>query len=664
MTGQPVVTVTSPFWTRYRHDVVHEVIPYQWSVINDERQITIPEDPSGAKPDIDYHYSRAVRNLRIAAGEESGEFKGFVFQDSDVYKWLEEAAYALSYEPDEGLVSLCDRVVDLIARAQCEDGYLDTPFQIRTGEYANRTRFSQIQKSHEMYVMGHCIEAVVAYYGVTGNTQALAVAEKMASCLSANFGPEDGKIHGADGHPEIELALARLYEVTHKRQYLDLAGYFIDIRGVDPDFYDKQTKSAGLPGHSPEHGVWSHDYMQVARPIREQQTADGHAVRATYLLTGVAHMARLTGDDALADTARRLWNNIVTKRMYITGAIGSTHVGESFTYDYDLPNDTMYGESCASVGMSFLARRMLELDTRGEYADVLEKELFNGAISGIALDGKHFYYVNPLDVDPSASEFNPDRYHVLPHRAEWFGCACCPANIARLIASVDRYLYTVHEDRREIVAHQFIANEATFFDDVTVSQRSDFPWDGDVEFTVTVPDGAAPVRFLVRIPGWSSTRYSLTVQGADASDLPIEDGFVTVEAQPGATSVTLRLDMSVKFMRSNGAVRHDAGKVAVMRGPVVYCAEEADNAGPLWNYRLRSRDVAMASVVEGPDELGDIRMVTVPALRRAAEGAGLPLYAEIDGPSQADSTPLKLVPYYIWANRSVGQMQVWFDSDW
>ena len=628
------VTITSPFWNRYRESVAREVIPYQWQIINDERRIEIPVDPAGnddgeVNDGLSREWSHAVRNLRVAAGDVDAPFNGMVFQDSDVYKWLEEAAYALAYQPDAQLQALCDEVVDLIARAQQPDGYLDTPFQIKSGGYARRRRFSQIQQSHEMYVMGHYIEAGVAYWQVTGNEQALQIACRMADCLDANFGDEDGKIPGADGHPEIELALARLYEATNESRYLRLARYFIDVRGKDPDFYDEQNKAVhaeGLPAIFPAMETWSHEYTLTARPIRDQQTAVGHAVRVAYLLAGVMQVGRLTNDEGLLRTGERLWNNIVHKRMYITGGIGSTHVGEAFTYDYDLPNDTMYGESCASVGMCFVARQMLEHELRGEYADVLEKELFNGAIAGIALDGKHFFYVNPLEADVQATENNPDRRHVLLERAQWFGCACCPSNIARLIASVDRYLYTVREDERMIAAHQFIANDARFFDDVRVKQESDFPREGVVRFTVDVPEGADPVIFKVRIPSWSP-EYRLTVDGVDVTgEMPVHDGFVSVEVAD-RTVVELELDMSVKYMRANTAIRHDAGRLAVMRGPVVYCAESCDNRAPLWDYRIgdsAGEDIACAA---GTGVLEGLQTVSVPALRTPDD---LPPYLECD----------------------------------
>lgn len=585
--------------------------------MNDEIDTTVPDDPAGNQ--LADNKSHAVANLKVVAGELDDEFHGMVFQDSDVYKWLEEAAYALAYHPDPELKALCDRTVNLIARAQQPDGYLDTPYQVKSGVWADRPRFSLIQQSHKMYVMGHYIEAAVAYHQVTGNEQALEVAKKMADCLDANFGPEEGKIHGADGHPEIELALAKLYEEPGEKRYLTFSRYLIDVRG--------------------------------------QQTADGHAVRVGYLCTGVAHVGRLLGDQGLIDTAKRFWKNIVTRRMYVTGAIGSTHVGESFTYDYDLPNDTMYGETCASVAMSMFAQQMLDLEPKGEYADVLEKELFNGSIAGISLDGKQYYYVNALETTPDGLA-NPDRHHVLSHRVDWFGCARCPANIARLIASVDRYIYTERDGGKTVLSHQFIANKAEFASGLTVEQRSDFPWNGHVEYTVSLPASAtdSSVRFGLRIPGWSLGSYALTVNGKSAVAQP-EDGFVYLMVNAGDT---LELDMPVKFVRANSRVRSDAGQVAVMRGLLVYCVEQADNPGDLWNYRLADGvDAAAAKTEFQSDLLCGVDTVSLPAVREQADSDDAALYASADVAPATEAAILTLVPYYSWANREVGQMRVW-----
>ena len=584
--------------------------------MNDEIDTTVPDDPAGNQ--LADNKSHAVANLKVVAGELDDEFHGMVFQDSDVYKWLEEAAYALVYHPDPELKALCNRTVNLIARAQQPDGYLDTPYQVKSGVWADLPRFSLIQQSHEMYVMGHYIEAAVAYHQVIGNEQALEVAKKMADCLDANFGPEEGKIHGADGHPEIELALAKLYEEPGEKRYLTLSRYLIDVRG--------------------------------------QQTADGHAVRVGYLCTG-AHVGRLLGDQGLIDTAKRFWKNIVTRRMYVTGAIGSTHVGESFTYDYDLPNDTMYGETCASVAMSMFAQQMLDLEPKGEYADVLEKELFNGSIAGISLDGKQYYYVNALETTPDGLA-NPDRHHVLSHRVDWFGCARCPANIARLIASVDRYIYTERDGGKTVLSHQFIANKAEFASGLTVEQRSDFPWNGHVEYTVSLPASAtdSSVRFGLRIPGWSLGSYALTVNGKSAVAQP-EDGFVYLMVNAGDT---LELDMSVKFVRANSRVRSDAGQVAVMRGLLVYCVEQADNPGDLWNYRLADGvDAAAAKTEFQSDLLGGVDTVSLPAVHEQADSDDAALYVSADVAPATEAAILTLVPYYSWANREVGQMRVW-----
>ena len=536
--------------------------------MNDEIDTTVPDDPAGNQ--LADNKGHAVANLKVVAGELDDEFHGMVFQDSDVYKWLEEAAYALAYHPDPELKALCDRMINLIARAQQSDGYLDTLYQVKSGVWADRPRFSLIQQSHEMYVMGHYIEAAVAYHQVTGNEQALEVAKKMADCLDANFGPEEGKIHGADGHPEIELALAKLYEEPGEKRYLTLSQSLIDVRGRDPQFYAKQLKALNGDNIFPDLGFYKPTYFQAAEPVRGQQTADGHAVRVGYLCTG-AHVGRLLGDQGLIDTAKRFWKNIVTRRMYVTGAIGSTHVGESFTYDYDLPNDTMYGETCASV---------------------------------------------------------------------------------------DRYIYTERDGGKTVLSHQFIANKAEFASGLTVEQRSDFPWNGHVEYTVSLPASAtdSSVRFGLRIPGWSLGSYALTVNGKSAVAQP-EDGFVYLMVNAGDT---LELDMSVKFVRANSRVRSDAGRVAVMRGLLVYCVEQADNPGDLWNYRLADGvDAAAAKTEFQSDLLGGVDTVSLPAVREQADSDDAALYVSADVAPATEAAILTLVPYYSWANREVGQMRVW-----
>ncbi|AEB06615.1 protein of unknown function DUF1680 [Coriobacterium glomerans PW2] len=643
------VDITSGFWQRYRQLVVREVLPYQWAVMNDEADIEITMDPQRNGQDRSSH---AVANLRIAAGRMDGHHYGFPFQDTDVYKWLEAAAYSMSYAPNPDLKRITDDLVELIAAAQQPDGYLSTFFQIEAPE----RRFKRLQQSHELYTMGHYIEAGVAYYEVTGSKLALEIARRMADCIDENFGLSEGKIPGYDGHAEIELALARLFEVTGVQRYLDLAHFFLSQRGVDPEFFERQIEADG----------WERDlipimrglprrYYQAAEPIRDQKTADGHAVRVVYLCCGMAYVARLTGDRDLLDACHRLWEDIVSRRMYITGNIGSTTAGEAFTYDYDLPADTMYGETCASVGMSFFARQMLEIEPRGEYADVLEKELFNGALSGMSLDGRHFFYVNPLEADPAATAGNPGKSHVLTQRADWFGCACCPANLARLIASVDRYLYTV--SGTAILSHQFIANTATFTDGVRITQTNDFPWDGEIRYEIDNPVRRA-FKLGLRIPSWSAGTARLTVDGV-ARDIDARDGFAYVNVDSSRLTIELELDMSVRLMRASNRVRETFGKLAVQRGPIVYAAEQADNEGPLWLYTL-GHDMKTDARYES-DLLEGVEIIQVDARRQPQDGADAALYTDAAA-APAEAARLTLIPYFAWANRENGQMQVWLNS--
>lgn len=650
---EPRVEVTSPFWTRLRELVVKEVLPYQWHVINGEIDVEIPADPSG-NDSTGGTRSHAVRNLRIAAGENTESFDGVPFIDTDVFKWLEAVAYSLQYEPDDDLRKLADNVVDLIARAQQDDGYLDTFIQLTAPD----RRFRRLQQSHELYIMGHYIEAGVAYWEATQNQQALDVAVRMADCIARDFGDGPGKIRGVDGHPEIEIALARLAVATGRDEYARLSQWFIKIRGTDPEFFDRQNREDG----------WDRDilkgmksfppsYYQMDKPVIERETADGHAVREVYLCIGMAHVGRLLGDDDLLKAAKRLWKNIVYRRMYITGQIGSTHVGESFTYDYDLPNTTMYGETCASVAMSFFARQMLHNEASGEYGDVLEKELFNGTISGMALDGQHFYYVNPMEADPKASLHNPDRRHVLTQRARWFLVACCPSNLARMIASVDRAIYT-QQDNGTILAHQYIASTARFDSGLVVEQRGNFPWEGDV--TWEVHHGGSDVqRFGVRIPGWSTQSFTLVVNGASVTP-EVVDGFVYLNVQPGDdTTIELHLDMSIRRVRASNRVAADEGKVAIMRGPLVYCAEQADNPQDLWRYAVDSEPPQFEI---RPNLLGGVGVIIASAQLAQEDGEGQMLYLDAArNPEQWAHADLTLVPYYSWANRGEGQMRVWFN---
>ncbi len=646
------VKVTSDFWKRYRELIVKEVLPYQWKVMNDEADINIAEDPLNNGNNKNSH---AVANLKIAAGLMKGHHYGFPFQDTDVYKWLEAAAYSFGYHPNPDLKKITDNLIDLIAKAQEPDGYLSTYFQIDAPE----RKFKRLQQSHELYTMGHYIEAGVAYYKATGNKKALDIATRMADCIDNNFGLEEGKIPGYDGHPEIELALSRLYEVTHEQKYMDLAHYFLKQRGVDPAFFEKQIKA---DGESPDRDLipgmrdFNREYYLAAEPIKDQKVPHGHAVRVVYLCTGMAYVARYTGDKDLLAACDRFWNDLVKRQMYITGNIGQTTTGEAVTYDYDLPNDTDYGETCASVGLSFFARQMLHIHAKGEYGDVLEKELFNGALSGMALDGKHFFYVNPLEADPVASKGNPGKSHIITHRADWFGCACCPANLARLIAGIDQYLYTVTDDA--ILSTQFISNEATFENDVKIVQTNNFPWKGDIHYAISNPNQAS-FKLGIRIPGWSP-KFDLKVNDS-AVDIPNEDGFVYIDIDEATTNIDLSLDMAPKFMRASDRVVADQNKVAVQRGPIVYAAEEADNEKPLASYKVETDKPISYEYDE--NLLDGVGTVSVKAEKPELDSVDDQLYKPLIDKPATQEVNMKLVPYYAWANQKDGQMSVWLNKD-
>lgn len=436
------INIHDSFWSKYVRLIKEVVVPYQWEVLNDR--------VTDAEP------SYAVRNFKIAAGEEEGEFGGMVFQDSDIAKWLEAVAYLLQSERNPELEAVADEMIELIAKAQHSDGYLNTYFTIK--EPGNC--WTNLAECHELYCAGHMIEAGTAYYEATGKTKILNVVCKLADHIDRVFGKEHGKLYGYDGHQEIELALVKLYRVTGNKRYLALSQYFLDQRGTRPHFYIEQFKSIGGTIHFPQLDM-AHDlkYSQSHKPVREQDEAVGHAVRLVYMLAGMADVAAETKDEHLLQACRRMWSSIVKKRMYITAGIGSMSYSEAFTADYDLPNDTAYAETCASIGLIFFAHRMLQIEPLSEYANVMERALYNTVASGMSQDGKSFFYVNPLEVYPQLFGKNQIVDHVKPIRQEWFSCACCPPNIARLLASLGQYIYTLKDDT--IYTHLYIGGLLT-----------------------------------------------------------------------------------------------------------------------------------------------------------------------------------------------------------
>lgn len=630
--------IEDSLWNRMRETVRREGIPYQWEALNDR----VP----GAEP------SYCMRNFRIAAGKQPGKHAGFVFQDSDVAKWIEGAAYSLRWHPDEALEAVIDGAIEEVVAAQQPDGYLDTYYIINGLD----RRWTNLKDNHELYCAGHMIEAAVAYYCVTGKRKLLDAMIRFVDCIASVLGPEEGKLHGYPGHPVIEMALVRLYGVTGEAKHLDLAKYFVDQRGQRPLYFQEEDER----NHNAfywKDSYFQYQYYQAGMPFRAQTEAQGHAVRAMYLYSGAADVARETGDAELAEVCKRLWASTVRRRMYITGAIGSSEYGEAFTFDYDLPNDTIYGETCAAIGLVFFARRMLSLEAKGEYADVMERALYNGVISGMQLDGRKFFYVNPLEVLPEASLKDHGKRHVKVERQKWFGCACCPPNIIRLIASLEDYIYSANG--RELYVHLYVGGSFEADVDggrVKLDVRTNYPWEGAVGFTVSA-DAPASFVLKLRIPGWCGD-WSIKINGEPVK-AAVADGYAAIDRLwRDGDRVELVMDMPVALVRANPRIREDAGRVAVCRGPLVYCLEEADNGRNLHGVRLGDAAPGDFEATWKPDKLGGIVELRSRGLRETDEGWGETPYSA-SMPIATQPAELTWIPYYAWANRAPGEMRVW-----
>ena len=581
-----------------------------------------------------------------------------IFWESDAAKWIEAAAYTLTTHPDPQLEAQVDQVIDMLAAAQQEDGYLNVHFTVVEPE----KRWTNVRDWHELYCAGHLMEAAVAYYGATGKRKLLDVLSRYADYIDQVFGPGQGQVRGYPGHEEIELALVKLYRATGEPRYLQLARYFIDERGRQPHYFDLEARGRGEdPGLGRRGRIYdrSHDYCQAHLPVREQTTAEGHAVRAMYLFSGMADVGGETGDETLLAACRRLWANVTQRRMYVTGGVGSCVVGERFTYDYDLPNDIAYAETCAAIGLVFWAHRMLQLEGDSAYADVMERALYNGVLSGVSLDGARFFYTNPLEADPVRYAFYSRfvRASTLPpERQPWFDCACCPPNIARLLASLGAYAYSQGEG--EAYVHLYTGGAARLDlagRPVTLRQDTRYPWDGTVKIAV---DPATEMRFTLalRIPGWCRGA-GLAVNGQQMAIEPLtEKGYARIDRtwSPG-DRVTLRMPMPVERVEAHPSVWADCGRAALQRGPLVFCLEQADNGPQLHDIALPRE----AELTARFDEhlLGGVVVIEGQAVRRdpaAWQGA---LYGPA-GTLEA-TVPIKAIPYYAWANRDAGEMLVW-----
>lgn len=632
------IHIDDSYWNRYIDLISSVVLPYQWAILND----SVPD----ASP------SYALRNFRIAAGEITGQRKGSVFQDSDVAKWLEAVAYSLASKTDTKLENTADQVIELIGRAQCSDGYLNTYFTLVDPQ----NRWKNLAEGHELYVAGHFIEAAVAYFHSTGKKKLQNIMCRNADLICSIFGPGENQLHGYPGHPEIELALVRLYRATGTRRYLDLAKYFIDMRGQSPNYFLEEMKHPGFKHIFQDFSEYDPAYSQSHLPVRKQKTAEGHAVRAVYLYSAMTDIAQEFNDSELLEACRTLWNNIVERRMYITGSIGSSGVWERFTVDYDLPNDSNYSETCASIGLALFGLRMARVLRDASYLDVVERALYNTVRSGISMQGNRYFYVNPLEVWPARCLKNTSCSYVKPVRQKWFDVACCPTNIARTFTSLGQYIYSADND--SLYVNMYIQNKTELRignRSVHILQQTDYPRTGRVSFQIEAD--YTPFRLFLRIPSFAG-RWSVFLNGEPFRGT-LERGFFCLDRTwNSGDTVLLELELQPHFVFANPAIHADSGKLALMRGPEVYCLEETDN-GP----DLTSIFVGPNAPIEEtwePDLLGGTTVLSFDAMR---------LTAGSENNASVSTTPpvfhpvrLKAIPYGSWGNRQTGEMLVWMHS--
>ena len=582
-----------------------------------------------------------ISNFARAGKLEAGPFKGIPFDDSDVYKIVEGAAYTLATHPDPKLGAYLDALIAKMAAAQEPDGYLYTARTLGfTNGMTGPARWSNEGSSHELYNVGHLYEAAAAHYQITGKRALLDVACKSANLIDKTFGPGESQLKVVPGHEEIEIGLCKLYRVTGEKRYLDLAKFFIDMRGR------KDLRKL--------YGAYNQDHI----PVVEQTEAVGHAVRAGYLYAGMADVAALTGDKAYIDAIGKLWENVVSKKMHLNGGIGARHAGEAFGDNYELPNESAYLETCAAIANALWNQRMFLLHGDAKYIDVLERILYNGFLSGIAIQGDEFFYPNPL---ASSGGYK---------RSKWFGCSCCPVNIVRFIPQFGQFAYAQRD--ATVYVNLFIASTAKITlpaGEVTLTQKTAYPWNGDVRIEVTAAKGNTAFALKLRVPGWAigkpvpSDLYTQTAPGAltvvsisvNGQPVPraLDKGYVTIDrAWRAGDAVTLAFAMPVRRIQANPAVKDDAGRLAVERGPLVYCAESADNEGHALNLILPA---ASAFAETSITILGH----TMVALKAQA------ISATTDLPGGTVSTLPQiatLIPYFAWCHRGAEEMQVWFPT--
>ena len=599
------VTVRDAFWAPRRRVNAQRTLPSQFRHLES---------------------TRTIDNMRRAAGKKDGEYAGMYFSDSDIYKWLEAVSWQLAGRSDPELQRMADVVIKELADAQRDDGYLNSYFS-RERALERWTDFDL----HEMYCAGHLFQAAVAHARATGATTLLDIATRFADHICDTFGPSPGQRVAVDGHEEVELGLVELYRLTGIRRYLEQAAFFVESRG------------RGLLGRP--YDRFDPEYAQDHLPFRDLDAVVGHAVRALYYNAGVADLCAETDEPGYRVALERLWANMTSKRMYVTGGVGSRYEGEAFGEDYELPSSRAYTETCAAIASVMWNWRMLAFGGEARFADLMEWTLYNAVLPGLSLSGDEYFYQNPLQDDGR-------------HRREpWFGCACCPPNVARLLASLPGYVYTVSDDA--LWVHLYASGSVDTVlpngQGVRVTQQTEYPWDGTITFGM---GSAGRYALMLRIPSWCDEGASLTVEDALVPEALVPGSYVRVERawQEGDT-IRLHLPMPARYVEAHRHVAEATGRVAMARGPILYCLEDADHPG------LELRDVILPTSpalvrVEPSDALGGVPLLRVPAERQSADEG--PLYRTREGEElRREGVEVTAIPYFAWANREPGRMEVW-----
>lgn len=564
-----------------------------------------------------------------------------IFWDSDIGKWVEAASYALGHGRDAKIEAQIDEIVDLLEKAQLPDGYLNCWY---IGREIDK-RWTNLRDNHELYNAGHLLEGAIAYFQATGRRKFLDIMERFIDHIAETFGPLPHQKHGYSGHEEIELALIKLYNLTKDKRRLDLVTYFINERGKQPHYFDQEAIARG--DDPKKYWAGSYEYSQSHIPVRDQTKVVGHAVRAFYLYTAMADLAAEIDDPALQHACEVLWDDVTSKRMYVTAGFGPSAHNEGFTTDYDLPNDTAYAETCATVAMVFWAQRMLNLDLDGKYGDAMELGLYNSGLSGLSLEGEHYFYENKLESDGSHS------------RWAWHNCPCCTMNVSRLVASIGGYFYSTGKDL--IAVHLYGGNSATIAlgtNTVKLRETSNYPWSGSIAIAV---DPATPAEFTLklRIPAWTENPgVRINGQAVDVA-AGLEKGYLAIRRSWAAGDrVELELPMPVHRLYAHPRVRMDVGRVALSRGPLVYCVEQPDNPAALVSELKLPRSSEIR--VEDSDILGGITVLRADGVALKEADWKQRLYRS--EPPVEQACTLTAIPYYIWNNRGPSRMQVWISE--